>query len=102
MGAKPMLCSHCEMQGQPPERRLLGAWLMHGSCTVLMHWSGTVLHAGSRVSCSFCSGLSQPCQPQWAFVFTGRFNLWRDKSVGKLHKNLVCSGNGLCTFQAVY
>ena len=69
MGAKPMLCSHCDMQGQPPERRLLGAWLMHRSCTVLMQWSGTVLHAGSRVSCSFCSGLRQPCQPQWAFCF---------------------------------
>ena len=51
-----------------------------------------MLHAGSRVSCSFCFWLRQPCQPQWAFCFTGRFSLWRDASDGKLQDNLVCSG----------
>ena len=58
---------------------------------MLMQWSGTVLHAGSRVSCSFCSWLRQPCQPQRAFVFTGRLSLWKDESDGELQENLVCS-----------
>ena len=87
-----MLCSHYDMQRPPPERRLLGAWLMQGSCTVLMQRSCTVLHAGSRMSCSFCSLLRQPCHPQWTFCFTGRFILWKDASDGKLQENLVCSG----------
>ena len=33
-----MLCSHCDMQRQPPERSLLGALLMHRSCTVAKEW----------------------------------------------------------------
>ena len=59
---------------------------------MLMQWSGTVLHAGSRVSCSFCSWLRQPCQPQWAYCLVGRLSLWKDESDGKLQENLVCSG----------
>ena len=59
---------------------------------MLMQWSGTVLRAGSRVSCSFRSWLRQPCQPQWAFYFSGRLSLWKDESDGKLQESLVCSG----------
>ena len=72
---------------------------MHRSCTVLLQWSGTVLHAGSMVSCSFCSWLRQPCQPQWAFCFFllvgsayGKMNL--REAAGEPNLQWNC---GLCT-----
>ena len=73
--------------------------LEHGSCKGVAPCSC----GGAALCCMLAAGcpahsawLRQPCQPQWAFCFTGRFSLWKDASDGKLQDSLVCSGIMKC------